>query len=405
MASNNQPTPQLTEERLRTWLDATQSQRERLCVAVLPLLGPYSYVQPRRPKGGPDQARDLEAIMDDSVPVWGAVGFRNQVSDSPQDRKWVSNKFKSDLLAARAENPQLTAFVFFTNVDVRQAEVRSLKAFAAKHGISHCEVFYRERIRQALDTVQGMPYRLQYLGVQMSLEDQLAFFHSFGADLRTILETQHRSIDQRLGALDFWLASVRPLRRFWIIIQLDRSYSFEELGHFRFSLKFGDENPVVFAGRDKVIRHKDENGKISTAFGMMTSIRLPTRPAPLVFMPNILNGRHSRLIFQFDPFSAGAIRHVDELNHMRIEFLATDSISDHATSILLVGNRYSLADVKHYDRRSRTRRDAVPDWPGPLTDSERAVPLLFYGIGVMNFDREAPRKYELTNEDRQNLLY
>src|SRR5690348_7887325 len=105
--SGTSPTSRLTEERLRTWLDAMQAERERLCAAILPLLGSYRHVQPRRPKGGPDQSRDLEPLMPDSTPVWGAVGFRNQASDSPADKRWVKRKFRDDLLAAKTERPQL----------------------------------------------------------------------------------------------------------------------------------------------------------------------------------------------------------------------------------------------------------------------------------------------------------
>lgn len=51
--------PQLTEERLRTWL-LTQADREQMCLAVLAMNPRYSDLQPRRPKGGPDGARDIE---------------------------------------------------------------------------------------------------------------------------------------------------------------------------------------------------------------------------------------------------------------------------------------------------------------------------------------------------------
>ena len=400
-------TPRLSEERLRTWLDATQLERERLCAAILPLLGPYAHVQLRRPKGGPDQSRDLEALINNSLPVWGAVGFRNQVSDSREDKQWVKKKFKNDLVAAKTENPHLTAFVFFTNIDLRPAEIRSLKEHAVKSGVSHCEVFYRERIRQILDSVQGMPYRLQYLSVQMSMEEQLAFFNAFGADLRTLLETQHHSVDKRLNALDFWLASVRPLRQFWIIIQLDRQYSFEELGHFRFSLKLGSvpsRHAAVIAGRDHVIRHKDENGEVSTALGTMTFVQRDTLAAPLVFGSSVWIARRSRLIFGADLFSIGVVKHLDELNHIRFDFSTASSLAERATSILLIGNRYELADLKKYDAREQVRGEAITDWPGPLTEKEKQVPLYFYGIGEINFDRKTLRKYELTLEDRQNLL-
>jgi hypothetical protein len=99
-------TPRLTEERLRSWLDARQTERERMCLGVLSLDRRYTDVQPRRPKGGPDGGRDIQATFRGEV-VWGAVGFRNQVSDSPEDRREARKKFTSDLDAALKEKPDL----------------------------------------------------------------------------------------------------------------------------------------------------------------------------------------------------------------------------------------------------------------------------------------------------------
>src|SRR5690349_805771 len=99
----------LTDERLRTYLAGNQPERERMCALLLPLLGPYTNVRPRRPLGGPDGARDLEATFKGEVVAWGAVGFRNLVSDSPADRTWAKKKFKSDVAGAKKQKPDLRA--------------------------------------------------------------------------------------------------------------------------------------------------------------------------------------------------------------------------------------------------------------------------------------------------------
>ena len=52
----------LTDERLRMW-NLSQATRERLCAAVLSLSADYQDVRPRRPEGGPDRGRDLEAVF------------------------------------------------------------------------------------------------------------------------------------------------------------------------------------------------------------------------------------------------------------------------------------------------------------------------------------------------------
>ena len=87
----------LTEERLRHHLDTNQFKREALCVAVLPFLGSYTSVKPRRPKGGPDGRRDIEAIFDGEYIVWGGVGFRNGGGSDRESRKEARKKYKSDL--------------------------------------------------------------------------------------------------------------------------------------------------------------------------------------------------------------------------------------------------------------------------------------------------------------------
>jgi hypothetical protein len=346
-------------------------------------------------------------MMTDGTVVWGAVGFRNQVADSPDDKKWARKKFRDDLKAAKQENPQLSAFVFFTNIDLRPSDVRSLRTSAATKGMSHCEIFYRERIRQVLDSVQGMPYRLQYLNLQMSTEEQLSFFNAFGSDLRLLLEKQHSSIDERLNVLDFWLACARPLRQFWIIALLDRAYSFEEIGHFRFALKLGHSvsHPmIVVRGRDQVMRVKSKTGQVNSSFSTETFIRGEAGEGPFWFRPTIFSGRQTRLVFRANLFATKLVTQLDDLNHMVFDFSATRSLTDHATSILIVGNRYTLADLKNYSLQQMMRPEPVVDWPDRLSEKEREMPLLLYGVGEINFDREAPRKYALTLEDRQYLL-
>jgi hypothetical protein len=99
-------TPRLTEERLRTYV-LSQDDRERMCLGILGLDARFSNIKPRRPKGGPDGGRDIEALFDNREMVWGAVGFRNNVTDSSKDKKWVETKLKSDISSAKASNPNL----------------------------------------------------------------------------------------------------------------------------------------------------------------------------------------------------------------------------------------------------------------------------------------------------------
>ena len=74
-------TPQITEERLRNYLDGNQPARERLCIAILNMDRRFSDVRPRHPKGGPDGGRDIEAKYRDTELTYGAAGFVNGAND------------------------------------------------------------------------------------------------------------------------------------------------------------------------------------------------------------------------------------------------------------------------------------------------------------------------------------
>jgi|ERR1700722_13241332 len=131
--------PRLTEERLKTWV-TDQSDQECLCLAILRLDARFFEVKPRRPKGGPDGARDIEAVFANQERVWGAVGFRKTATDDSKDKRWVQKKFKADVDAAKEENSTLWGFIFFTNIDLTPEEVTSLEQYARAKGLSFVEI-------------------------------------------------------------------------------------------------------------------------------------------------------------------------------------------------------------------------------------------------------------------------
>src|ERR1700730_13482337 len=147
--------PRETEERLRNWV-TDQSEQERLCLAILTLDARFSEVKPRRPKGGPDGARDIEAVFQNKENVWGAVGFRKNVKDDSEDKRWVKKKFKADVVAAKKENPSLRGFIFFTNIDLTPKEQEVLEQYAHLKGVPFVELYFRERLRIELDSPRGL---------------------------------------------------------------------------------------------------------------------------------------------------------------------------------------------------------------------------------------------------------
>lgn len=188
--------PRLTDERLRSWLQS-QPERERLCAALLPMFGDYQDVRPRRPRGGPDGGRDMEAKQGVGV-VWGAVGFQDLASDSRESRNAAVRKCLDDLNSALFENPTLFGFVFFTNADFPPSTVSELEQAAKTKGLAHVEIFHRERLREKLDSTVGLALRLQFLAIPMTIEEQTAFVHHLS-----------KSHDARLAELTILLDAIR----------------------------------------------------------------------------------------------------------------------------------------------------------------------------------------------------
>jgi len=116
--------------------------------------------------------------------AYGAVGFVNSANDGALQKRQIKKKFADDLRRALDARPGLHAFVFFTNIDLTPKEQGDLKHRAISQGINNIEIFYRERIRDLLDSSRGLAIRLNYLDIDLSHAEQKAFFNEFGTELQ-----------------------------------------------------------------------------------------------------------------------------------------------------------------------------------------------------------------------------
>jgi hypothetical protein len=367
-------TVRLTEERLRTWALA-QEERERMCLGILSLDPRYSNVKPRRPKGGPDGGRDIEAVFSDRLLVWGGVGFRNNAVDSAEDKRWAREKFKSDSSSARMEAPELQGFVFFTNVDLTPSEVADFEAIARSHGFQHIEVFYRERIRIILDSPRGLALRFQHLGVSLSEAEQTAFFAEYGTQLESILHRGFSQVEERLKRLEFFHDSSLQLDCIELFVELKEDYSPLELGHFRVLAEFidlhelephptlwlacrdaypkyvsnGTEVPLIGTKSLSWSRHPDENLQ-ATVF---SASQLTTRSL------NAGVGIHRR----------GPFHTLSDLDRKSLSIYITENLLDKIAAIYVSANEYWLAGVPS---EMFVPLDVPPlaAWPEPLSDLE-----------------------------------
>ncbi|MBA4030923.1 MAG: hypothetical protein C0478_08530 [Planctomyces sp.] len=317
------------------------------------MLGRYTNVEPRRPKGGPDGGRDLQAIYDNTQVVWGAVGFKNSANDSSENKRWVRDKFLSDLESALEKNVDLHGFVFFTNVDLTMGEVDELKTFAAQRGITHTDVFYRERLRQTLDSTEGLAYRLQYLGVSMSLEEQITFLdriQSARDKELAELKQQQQGIARQIERLEFLNECLRPVQDVGLLIQLNRNCTTTELGHFRaiveISCGFGPTLQVLHVGgRDF---YMDEVDRENCWFGKKTLV-WGADSKDIVFSkcdsyPGISDA--VGIEFRAPLFRHGQFALVGHFDRTSLDICVTEPLMDQMVAIAFVVNGFVLFEVQ-----------------------------------------------------------
>lgn len=192
-----------TDERLKSYLDTNQLYREQMCRAVLATDKRFSDVRPRHPRGGPDGGRDIQAVYRDEQTAFGAVGFVNQGNDSDEQKKIIKKKFSDDLESAISADKNLTAFVFFTNINLTIGEKDALIEQAKKKGVVFCDVLDRERIRITLDSPDGFYIRFQYLNITLSAEEQASFFSRWGDDIQSIISSGFQKVEGTLNRVLF----------------------------------------------------------------------------------------------------------------------------------------------------------------------------------------------------------
>jgi hypothetical protein len=369
---------QLTDERLRTWLNANQPARERLCLALLGLDERFENAQPRRPEGGPDGARDMEVLFN-GIKTWGAVGFRNNANDSPEDKKWAVKKFKDDLAAATSENPNLKSFVFFTNIDLTPGEIKVLSDHAAAQGMEQSDIFYRERLRIWLDSPGGLALRFRYLDIRLSDAEQVSFFERYGADLEQLLLKQFDHVDKRLARIEFFHESAQPLLGIELFVELKREFTPDELAHFRVMIEIlnlyeSDPHPTLYvAGRDAYGQHR-QGDKITRIFGCK-SIVWSRNPDESIQSTVFSVGQPST-----QSFHAGGHMHkrgpyptIASMDKKTVWVHVTRPLFEQISSIGLVANGYILTGGNAEDLEFE-ERNPLSAWLEPLTEKEASVP-------------------------------
>ena len=237
----------ITEERLKNYLNTNQSERERMCLQILSLDSNYSEIKPRHPNGGKDHGRDIEALYKNEILCFCGVGFVNNACDSNEQKNEIKNKFDSDLQSAiknaEKENIKLKGFIFFTNLELTISERDSLIEKAHENGLTHCEIYHRERLLIALNSPDGFAIRFNSLNIPLSPEEQSSFFSKWGNDIQSVISNGFQEQKKAIDRMIFLQESLLPLDYFSVLVKLDGDYSSEEIGHFRVAFMISIPTP------------------------------------------------------------------------------------------------------------------------------------------------------------------
>ena len=199
-----------------------------MCCDVLELEADFTKVETVRPRGGRDGGKDLVAVFRGNEKARGGIGFKASADDS--HRTWAAKKFRDDLTSALADEPDLAAFVFFTNVDLPPSDVTTLEKAAAKKGVEVTRIFHRERLREVLDSPTGLFLRLRYLKLPMTEEEQLAFFERYGSELQEMVRGGFSAMASRFDSVDFIAARGERIDTIEFLAHLKRARRLDQLG-------------------------------------------------------------------------------------------------------------------------------------------------------------------------------
>lgn len=375
-----------TDERLRSALNGNQPSRERMCIAVLSLNRNYAEVKPRRPEGGPDGGRDIECLRGFDT-CFGAVGFVNNASDTTREKREISRKFKSDLDAALARSPDLKAFVFFTNVDLTPGEIEDLETVAEGKGVSFVDIYWRERIRIALDSPEGLALRYQYLNLPLSDAEQASFFSRFGKDLEDLVVGRLDRIERKLDELEFARWQSGRISKLELEVKLKATEEFprRKRDHFRIALELQgvthENRSIIIGGRDdywaagrngwhfgtKTFFHRQRVGKIENSW-IPQGVRAS-------------NKHITKLIFgvQWRPTSNILAAEFDGL---AFNFHFTENLIDRIARVKFTIDDYEFLDTTLRFGSVDYVRPSL-GWPDILTEDELAIPWRYCDLGYL----------------------
>jgi len=179
-----------TWRRLLAW-DRGQASAERLAGHILRVEG-FASIDPSHPLGGPDGLKDIVCTREGKKWIGAAYFPRGQHS-----LVQISEKLKNDIEGIAKNSVDGLAFV--TNQELRLRERDELVESAAPHRV---EILHLERIASVLDSAQCYGIRLEFLDIEMTKEEQLAFLAQRDlvlADMKGTLDAVLKAVSAKRG--------------------------------------------------------------------------------------------------------------------------------------------------------------------------------------------------------------
>ena len=174
-----------TWRRLLEW-DKGQAPSERLAGHILRVEG-FESIDPSHPLGGPDGLKDIVCVRNDKRWIGAAYFPRGQ-----QTIKAIVGKLAEDFQGVAKNN--VDGIAFLTNQELTLGERETLRD--SGNGVP-IDLFHLERIASILDSPQCYGLRLEFLDIEMTKEEQLAFaaqWHLALTQMKRTIETLAESL-------------------------------------------------------------------------------------------------------------------------------------------------------------------------------------------------------------------
>ena len=146
--------------------DKGQAFSERMAAKILSIDG-FENIDPQSPAGGPDGTKDI---------IGERYGIRHIIGayfpNGQKDFKDIKSKFDDDYSGAVKNSAK--GFAFVTNQKITVSE----RLLLTKDLELPIEIYHGERVCGILDTPKGYGVRLEYLGIELSKEEQISFLNN-----------------------------------------------------------------------------------------------------------------------------------------------------------------------------------------------------------------------------------